>query len=237
MMKYILGWVACLLIVAVPLGTIFGSMGWDENLLVILGVLLSSGLFALILYISRRNKEQNHKMTCENMTYYSPNETLVLLKRSSVNKKVVKAKPFVIPKLNYHEAQYVFTSATVGGITTGGVHKTGDYHTLDATHTGKYEINYFSFCSNDYKRVKKIKLSPELTELAKQDSFIRMFLKEENTLVLQNPAKRNVSHETSLLMKSGKTDMAINNLLQNNSDTQLTKNECDRIISWISCDD
>lgn len=233
-MKYVWGWVGCYWLTAMFVGITFNALDWNINIGFVLALLLATGVFVLILKLLKYSKEKNYKLTCENMDYNFREETLKLDKRSAFNKKVIKAKPIKDYNLNYHEAQYVYTSASVGGITTGGVTKIGDYNSIDVSSTGKFEIKCYCYSLNEYRKVKKIKLTKELTVCAENNPFIKQFLRKENTLVLEKKTKRDVSEQVSMLIKSGRTDMATRYMKQNYFETQLTREECIKVIDWIS---
>ena len=193
MVGYVLGWVACVLVcifILIPFGI-------DSGVATILSLVLGTALFLGVILAYGKYKANEYKRikeaTKDTMKYDLGSETLTLIERRNSNGIALKIRQMTDHNLKYHEAQYVYTGATVGGITTGGIHKTGDYHTIESTSTGKYEICYKDrdILNNDQLYpIKRIKLTNEMVEKAKKDKLLNSFL-NDNTLVLQKRTNDN----------------------------------------------
>ena len=82
--------------------------------------------------------------------------------------------------LDYKPKQYIFTSATVGGITTGGVDSVGGYNYVSSwVETGKCTLQFFSH------KIETIQLTDSLYEKAKK-SEIAKYLNDKKQIVVED---------------------------------------------------
>lgn len=229
MLGGVLGWVACVLVCGAVL-TAFG-VGVDATTYIslVLGTILFIGVYVAYDKYKQNANKQVREAVKDTMRFNFSTGTLTLMERRGSNEMALKVRQMTDYNLKYHEAQYVYTGATVGGITTGGIHKTGDYHTIDSTSTGKYEICYKS--GDQLYPIKSIKLPYEMVEKAKKDKLIQSFLKD-NTLVLEKKTNNNGELMESAL-NANNTTLAMQIAKKDYFDKQLTKEECTRIVNWI----
>lgn len=234
MLGGVLGWVACVLVCGAVL-TAFG-VGVDATTYIslVLGTILFIGVYVAYDEYKQNARKQVREAVKDTMKYNISTETLTLMERRDSNDMALRIRQMTDYNLKYHEAQYVYTGATVGGITTGGIHKTGDYHTIDSTSTGKYEICYKGGDLLNPDRlcpIKSIKLTYEMVEKAKKDKLIQSFLKD-NTLVLEKKTNNNGELMKSAL-NANNTTLAMQIAKKDYFDKQLTKEECTQIVNWI----
>lgn len=234
MVGYVLGWVACVFVcifILIPFGI-------DSGVAAILSLVLGTALFLGVILAYGKYKANEYKRikeaTKDNMKYDLHSKTLTLMERRNSNGMALKIMQMTDQNLKYHEAQYVYTGATVGGITTGGIHKTGDYHTIESTSTGKYEICYKDrdiYHNDQLYPIKSIKLTNEMVEKAKKDELLHGFLKDD-TLVLEKETNNNGDLMKSAL-NANNTTLAMQIAKKDYFDKQLTKEECTQIVNWI----
>lgn len=128
--------------------------------------------------------------------------------------------------------QYIYTSATVGGITTGGVSKVDGYVDAQASQTDRYEmvVKDVETDSNGnkrvvYKGIQRIKLSKELLEIAKK-SRINKYLDGEY-IVIVNPVYMPPE------LASMEPTMAVNIATSLQVKGYPTASKCQEILSWL----
>ena len=81
--------------------------------------------------------------TAAYVDYIPAQHTLVLKRRGPELSKAIKILDDRNYTISYKPEEYIFTSVTVGGITTGGVDKIGGYNYISgSTKTGKYQLWY-----------------------------------------------------------------------------------------------
>ena len=129
--------------------------------------------------------------------------------------------------------KYIYTSATVGGITTGGVTEIGGYTDITkySSHTFELRLKHVQK-TNDNKEavytklIKKIELSSDLLKIAKK-SKIAQYIKGDCIVVIED-----------VDLPTGIMDMPVNTALHA-YDVQTSKGypsmkKCIDIIEWIS---
>ena len=125
----------------------------------------------------------------------------------------------------YEPEKYVYTGATVGGVTTGGIHKEGDYHYISSQeNTGRY---YFNYCG---KTVNKIELSDRLLKMAK-NSNISKYIEDKYIVIYDSKAVQMPSYVSQGLM-SGSLD-AMNLGTRYTAMGYPTREKCEEIKNWI----
>ena len=101
--------------------------------------------------------------------WYS-DEVFELEKRDENIRKYIKIKKVYNAEYGYEPEKYVYTGVTVGGVTTGGIHKEDSYNYVsNVSNTGRYMLE----CGD--KSFFKIKLSRDLLKEAKK-SYINKYL-------------------------------------------------------------
>lgn len=135
-----------------------------------------------------------------------------------------------------HPAELVYTSATVGGITTGGFHINEAYRTESlGGKTGTYSI-YLRRANTNY-RLTNIGLQPDMIESASKHPVVSQFLDGDTLRLKHNVAinvPANVREEAMKYNKVGRYDVAAKLLRPYKSARELTREECEAVIAWMS---
>lgn len=117
----------------------------------------------------RKRKEAQEREECErfvkSLAPYATfhNHTLSLKERRPELAKAIRIVDFQDRVITYTPEKYIYTSATVGGITTGGVEKVGGYSS-ETVRTGQVNLKWGLSVLNDISR---IRLTDELFKKAK----------------------------------------------------------------------
>ena len=101
------------------------------------------------------------------------NHTVTIYKRHPSLSKMFYYTEYEATQTTYTKEEYVFTAATVGNVTVGGVDKIGGYKDKKVK-TGKYELS-FSYDGLTSTNIKRIYLSKELLQAAKRSKEISVF--------------------------------------------------------------
>lgn len=142
------------------------------------------------------------------------------------------------PSLSYKTPEeYVFTGATVGGVTTGGIHKVGGETKYQTVSSGRFVLRYKHCAWYDEQieihDIKTIKLTEDLVKAAKKHR-ISSYL---NGRVIQVVDEVNVSAQTQLLLNSvlrtGNTDAVTNSYIKDGLDSYPTREKCEAILDFI----
>lgn len=92
----------------------------------------------------------------------------------------LKIEPVRVYSLKYNPEEYHYGSVTVGGVTSGGIYKTGGDYTIHDRSTGVYRFYYYPKPGTIAgESVGRIKLTHEMYMSAKQ-SEIAKYLDDEN---------------------------------------------------------
>lgn len=137
--------------------------------------------------------------------------------------KIVDDKHDII---RYKPEEYIYTGATVGGVSMGSINKVGGYNYVSGTKkTGKYQIYYSG------ELIKSITLVSDLYKVA-QDSKIAKYLNDRHEIVViesvMSPAAR-------LLANNGRQDMARQMISIDSSRGYgfPSYEKCIEIVNWI----
>lgn len=203
----------------------------------IMGLLLS-GICAIILWRPFARDKYIDTMVNEKHITISDqkNGYIVLNKRTENNGKVLKVEAFRDYTMTDHPAELVYTSATVGGVTTGGFHVNEAYRTESiGGKTGAYYVSLRGY--NKSTTVKKVYLQPDMVNSAKSNPILKTFL-NGTTLILRHNVQVNIPESVRKAAmeynKVGRYDMAAKLLRPYNSVCELTKEECEAVVSWMS---
>ncbi len=153
---------------------------------------------------------------------------LNLEKRGAGLQKCIKIEPHRITNYSHKDEEYIFTSATVGGVTTGGIHKNEAYdYASSSRKTGRYEMTI------SYRPIQKIELTSDLFDLAKS-SYISEYLDEESHSIVVVTAGR-MSADTLAAWQSGERGGNLLNLTQRDMEHCYPSYEkCQKILNWLS---
>lgn len=137
---------------------------------------------------AKKKKLKDIQKAQEGALNYDPKtQTVILKRRHETNAKRFILKNYVSTRVGYTPEKLIFTSATVGGVTTGGVDKVGGYGTEQKS-TDRYNV-FFTYVSSEKDElkeveVKKIALSDELLEQAKK-SNIKKYLNGNKIIIVE----------------------------------------------------
>lgn len=132
--------------------------------------------------------------------------------------------------LTYHPSQAVYTGATVGGITTGGVHYTQSGYTASETHSGKGDIEISVGGRSFILRL--IKMSGYTCKSFNRDGQFKNLVHKGQINCYVESDKANLYYES---IKTGRLDhQTMMNALSMAADEQrLTYAMCERIIHLL----
>ena len=120
--------------------------------------------------------------------------------------------------------KYIYRSATVGGVTTGGIEKQEGYsYVADASKTGKYSLYY------NGRHVKKIYLTKKLLEEAKA-SAVSKYLNGNFIQVVEDVAWTDTAVK---LMENGNLKMGIDAQMRASKAGFPTYEKCVEIKEWL----
>lgn len=203
-------------------------------------------LFGIALFIAmqveskKTDKETRDHLKEKNISYSYFSGCLTVKRRSSSNIYLLSCERHQKSSYKYNNPKLTYTSATVGGVTTGGFSKTGGNYSVKNSDTDKGEIlcKYLYWTrSGDIgtvstDTVKKIRFAKELIPAVKE-SNIAKYLNEDNTITL---IKDNDSYAAAAVYGLGHTEAALNILATERLNNYLDFDACLEIYKWI-CDD
>ena len=201
------------------------STGLDFFFTLILSFIIGFLFMAIVETIIDKTKKSIYNRSSDVVEYDENTFTLTVKNRVPKLKKFIKIVSIDTLKTNYVDEKYVYTSATVGGITTGGVHKTGGYYETNVVGSGKYKIMFKS--SQGLKEIFKIDISGSetldsegLKAMEKNKISVNPFAETSVSDMIQN-----MTHGSYLkIMHNGE---ALADL------ERLSFDECQKIIKWL----
>ena len=161
-------------------------------------------------------------------------KTVTLKKRTHGNQSQLKIERYVKTYTKYNPSKTIFTSATVGGITTGGFHKTQAYYSTQASGLGGY---YLATTDDNSFIVEKIWLDAQLTKAALRDNRVSHLVKNNALMVLRDSKDTELTSSEKEILKTA--IMSGDYALQQNiterafSASFITKEECKNVLAWI----
>ena len=164
---------------------------------------------------------------------YDPIKEILTISRRDPNfAKLFKIVEYKKTEFGHTPEKLVYTGATVGGVTTGGVHKSGGYYAQEGRKSGKFNLYYRNDNGTSMVDVpvERIKLSPELAEEARA-SQIREYVKGTKIFLFD---KIEMTTEAVMAMKAGHKDYAFNLHEQAKVDASPTYEKCISIVNWLS---
>lgn len=166
------------------------------------------------------------KKTESYISYNNYSNTLDLKKRGAPIAKAVKIAADKDYTTSYKPEEYVYTGATVGGVTTGGIHKQGGYEYISGeAKTGKYQLQY----NGQY--ISKIQLTDELFREAK-NSRIKNYLDYSKKQILMNEEVK-ASDTVRFAMNSGNMTAARDMYMREMKAGFPTYEKAKSILDWI----
>ena len=147
-------------------------------------------------------------------------QTLLLKKRTPLFKYALSIIDDTITPMSYNPEKYIYTSATVGGITTGGIDKVGgNYVSGKKVDSGKCELKYFG------QKIQRIQLTDELYKEA-QKTAIKKYLNDEKQIVVEGECGNIIATSQILGIHSMETQRGLYKGYP-------TREKCQEIIDWI----
>ena len=197
-------------------------------------VLLAFMFFCLIMAVKSAEQIENRKNACRRAEKYVSyhNQTLFVTKRDPEIANIFTIQPYRKTQYGYSPEKLIYTGATVGGVTTGGWHKSGGFYARDRGNTGKVRLYYYYESDNKFvtSELERIELSPELARQA-QSSNIAQYL-SGNTIVIRHPVK-NMDAAVGA-MQLGYKDMAFNIIEDAKIAASPTIDKVRDIINWLA---
>lgn len=127
----------------------------------------------------------------------------------------------------YEPVRYIYTSATAGRITTGGIEKTGGHNSVVMKNaTEKCQLLYFG------KEIEYIVLSDELYEEAQQSKIKQYLDNDQKRIIIVDTKKLNTAGMAGAIL--GTDNATTLNLYSYLSvEASRTYRQCNEIIDWI----
>ena len=131
----------------------------------------------------------------------------------------------------------VYTSATVGGITTGGFHTVGGDTVNISVSTDRIEMKFYDIFiymdEVEWKQgeLERIDLTAELYEKAKK-SKVSKYLDEKRKCIIVKEENK-ASYAAALLYRAGNTEASVNQFTMDNIDTYPDAEKCNAIMEFI----
>lgn len=133
--------------------------------MVVLGIVIIAAAF-IMLWMEDKARAEFAARLRPCMTYDSTKKEICVTKQGKVFLEALKIEEVMDYVQGYEPEKLHVGAATVGGVTTGGVYKTGGYSYIAGTKkTGKYALVYGGVY------IQTIKLSPELAKEAEKSDI------------------------------------------------------------------
>lgn len=201
-----------------------------KYLIIIIAILVVSWFMAKI--STEKEVEEVTGAKSQTSCYYnSSSETLYIDSRNPNYSKIIFSRPHQITKYTNIPEQHIYTSATVGGVTTGGITKVGGYTEGQKRNTPQYELVYKEVVNSNektgvaYYNIKKISLSVSMLEEAKK-SKIGCFINGYDIVVVKDT-------EIPSCVSFMPTTQAVNMLEICQSMGYPTMEKCNMILDWL----
>lgn len=132
--------------------------------------------------------------------------------------------------LTYHPSQAVYTGATVGGVTTGGVHYTQSGYTTSKTHSGKGDIEIS--INRQTFTLRLASMSDYTCSLFQRDEAFRRWVTDKQIKCLVSSDKADFYYES---IKSGRLDTQtmMNTLSMAAEEQRLSYSACEGITNLL----
>lgn len=169
---------------------------------------------------SAGKKSSDYLKFCEDHSRLTPGYA-VLVKRDPYIRKIISVTAEREVGATYTPDKIIYTGATVGGVTTGGISTIpGGYTINSGKKTGNYYMwhNYAKLCASGWEgsRICSIVLSPNDYQIAKKDPILSKFVISKQTL---EDGKRldieSLKNSNALVVYSA------------------SKEDCNYILSWL----
>lgn len=183
---------------------------------------------------------KNDVKICDSHSNFSRNgdeKCIELHSRAKDNKNYISIKRFQQQYMKDHEAQLVYTGATVGGVHTGGFHVEEAYSSF---HGGSITDRFYFWVSDGNKKgfiLEKVVLDKKLVDEAEQHPVVSRFL-NGNTLVLQydNENTKLTEEESAIHNRAAKNrdvSTMVNISLRAITEKKLRKDDAKAVLDWM----
>lgn len=211
-----------------------------------MGIVITIGVIALVLILGKVGEYINdrefdaRKATIDSVAdfldFNPKTNTLIVRKRDPKIDDVMYWKEYKASNWGYEEEKYVYTGASVGGITMGGVHKTGGNY-IEKINSNKCQLMCMFYDDDtkciDHGVVKKIKLSDESLVLKAQKSRIKKYLKNDCIIVEEKINEKGLNNALLVASRIGDMNMAGNFRESAILETLPTREKCRAIVNWL----
>ena len=203
-----------------------------DFLLMLCAIGVLSVIFIFKDHLKYKERKEVNDLSKDSISYNSHTDTLTIQKRDCNISKILEIVPYKRVKYGETPEKLVYTGATVGGVTTGGWHKTGGFYGQDVGKSGKVQLVYFKESENKMipSEVKKIVLSESVLKEAKSSS-IKEYLDGNTIVIMREPANTDAAVAA---MKLGHKDYAFNIMEDAKIAALPTYEKCRAIIDWLS---
>lgn len=204
--------------------------------------------YLIIAWIADRNKEEmnNNRKLVElqraagnALLYDAENETITVNEIREDTAQRIFPEKYVSKIYGFTPEKLVYTSATVGGVTTGGIDKVGGAFTNAKVNTDKYRLVYKNaVCDTRIETgyIKKIRLSKEIAKKV-SGTPIEEFYDDGYIIVESAPSPKWEQLKTTYAKLYGASKYGISeysNIQEaERVDTLPTIEKCQLILNWI----
>ena len=199
---------------------------------VVLSVLCVIG-FVYWAFDRRRNKKLQIAQELLKDTISLDGNTLSVEKQSQYFRMMFTVKRHYAKAIKYNEEKIHIGSASVGGVTTGGVYKTGGDYSVKDLSSDRYELIFrkplnLNVC--DETPIKTIRLSDQLVKKA-QGTPVEKYIRNYNKIEVVWDVKG--SKAVSDLARMGMTAQAVSLLSAEQAEGYPTLEKCNAIIDFL----
>lgn len=216
----------------------FAAIEWKNFIVATLPLLISIIVFIIwCIKLAKQRKTNEERRSLElpqiKYDYDKKKKTINVSKRGPGFNHIIRIDEHEVKNYTYVKPSYSFTSVTVGGVTTGGISKSGDYYKQDSNHKN-YELVY---CSSPYvekgELIELIHLTDELVEKAKQTS-ISSYLDGNDIVVVKDI---DVTDEVATLAQYGMMDDAMTYMNIKKAEGFPSLSKAKDILYWLTTND
>jgi len=185
------------------------------------------------LYRESRKATESLNQAFKNMRYNFDTGLLYLEHRARINGAALGCSQLKVTHFTHHDATIEYNSATVGGVTVGGVNVNPAYMTQKESYTDKFVLTFTDGLRE--AEVIEIVLTPELIRIAKQTPMIKERLTSDGHILMRNSANLKYELQASQLSSAlGRDDFALNAHSQNQAARGLSREDVLTIRNWIA---
>lgn len=168
------------------------------------------------------NKEIQQKVGCT----FTEEGTLSITGRDPIIRKAVQIEEDYTAIVKDDPLKIHYGSATVGGVTTGGVYTTGGHkYIAGAEKSGKYKL------TSNNKTIYQIQLSDQLYNSAKQSTIAKYLNEKKQIQVIEKVELTELERQLALHNYQQSGGMSLGNDVKKGYPSQ---EKCRKILDWLS---